>query len=93
MGDAVQYIKVTRSLRREKKKVRKFDYEMSGVKLTSVQRVKEVGGKITSSFTFSQQCNEAADKAIECLAPSRETFPLRIKTQYFNFLILQSELT
>ncbi len=41
----------------------KFDYEMRGVKLKSVQCVKDLGVKITANLKFSQQCVDAANKA------------------------------
>ncbi len=41
----------------------KFDYEMRGVKLKSVQCVKDLGIKIASNLKFSQQFIEAANKA------------------------------
>ncbi len=41
----------------------KSDYEMNGVKLDSVQCVKDLGVSIASNIKFSQQCKEAASKA------------------------------
>ncbi len=41
----------------------KFDYEMNGVKLDSVQCVKDVGISIASSLKFSRQCKDATGKA------------------------------
>ncbi len=40
----------------------KFDYETRGIKLKSVQCVKELGVKIASNLKFSQQCIDAANK-------------------------------
>ncbi len=40
----------------------KFEYEMRGVKLKSVQCVKDLGVKIASNLKFSQQCIDAANK-------------------------------
>ncbi len=42
---------------------KKFDYEMRGVKLKSVQCVKDLGVKIASNIKLSQQCIDAANKA------------------------------
>ncbi len=42
---------------------KKFDYEMRGVKLKSVQCVKDLGVKIASNLKFSKQCIDAANKA------------------------------
>ncbi len=42
---------------------KKFDYEMRGVQLKSLQCVKDVGVKIASHLKFSQQCTDAANKA------------------------------
>ncbi len=40
----------------------KYDYEMSGVKLESVQYVKDLGVTIALYLKFSQQCKDAAGK-------------------------------
>ncbi len=42
---------------------RKFDYEMRGVKLKSVQCTKDLEVKIASNLKLSQQCVDAANKA------------------------------
>ncbi len=42
---------------------KKFDYEMRGVKLKSVQCAKDLGVTIASNLKFSQQCVDAANKA------------------------------
>ncbi len=42
---------------------KKFDYEMRGVKLKSVQYIKDLGVKIASNLKFSQQCIDAANNA------------------------------
>ncbi len=42
---------------------KKFDYEIRGVKLKSVQCVKDLGVKIASNLKFSQQCVDAANIA------------------------------
>ncbi len=45
----------------------KFDYEMNGVKLESVQCVKDLGVSIASNLKFSQQAKDAGGKK-ECWA-------------------------
>ncbi len=42
---------------------KKFDYEMRGVKLKSVQCIKDLGVKIALNLKFSQQCVDASNKA------------------------------
>ncbi len=44
-------------------RTKKFDYEMRGVKLKSVQCVKDLGVKMASNLKFSQQYIDAANKA------------------------------
>ncbi len=41
----------------------KFDYQMNGTNIESVQCVKDLGVTIVSSLSFSQQCKEAAGNA------------------------------
>ncbi len=41
----------------------KNDHEMNGVKLGSVQYVKDLGVSIASNLKFSQLCKDAAGKA------------------------------
>ncbi len=41
---------------------KKFDYEMCGIKLKSVQCTKDLGVKIASNLKFSKQCVDAANK-------------------------------
>ncbi len=53
---------------------KKFDYEMNGVKLKSVQCVKDLGVKIASNLKFSQQCVDAANKANRMLGFSKRNF-------------------
>ncbi len=40
-----------------------FDYEINGVKLESVQYVKDLGTFIAQNLKFSQQCKDVAGKA------------------------------
>ncbi len=40
----------------------KFEFNVLGTKLESLQLVKALGAKIASSFKFSQQCKGAANK-------------------------------
>ncbi len=42
---------------------KKFEYELNGTKLESVQCVKDLGVTVASSLKFSQQCKDAASKA------------------------------
>ncbi len=42
---------------------KKYYYEMCGVKIKSVQCAKDLGVRIASDPKFSQQCNNAANKA------------------------------
>ncbi len=44
-------------------KNQKFDYEMNGVKLDSVQCVKDLDVSIALNLKYSQQCKDAASKA------------------------------
>ncbi len=39
-----------------------MDYEMCGVKIKSVQAVKDLGATVTSNLKFSLQCNEVVKK-------------------------------
>ncbi len=41
----------------------KYDYEMSGLKLKSIQCVKDLAVMTAPNLKFSQQCKEAADEA------------------------------
>ncbi len=52
----------------------KFDYEMNDIKLDSLQYVKDLGVSIASNLKFSQQCKDAASKALYT-----GFFPSRIK--------------
>ncbi len=53
---------------------KKFDYEMRGVKLKSVQCVKDLGVKIASNLKFLQQCIDAANKANRTLGFIKRNF-------------------
>ncbi len=44
------------------KENKKYEYEMCGVKLKSVQCAPDLGVKIAINLKFSQQCNDAANK-------------------------------
>ncbi|RUM28548.1 MAG: hypothetical protein DSY42_08205 [Aquifex sp.] len=46
----------------------KYDYEMCGVKLGSVQYVKDIGHTIAWNLKLSQQCKDAAGKANKMLS-------------------------
>ncbi len=45
------------------KKLKKIEYEMIGIKLESVQLVKDLGVSVASSLKFSQQYKDSAGKA------------------------------
>ncbi len=57
----------------------KFDYEISGTRLESVQCVKELGVPIASSLKFSQQCKDAAGKANGMLGFVNRNFSFKKK--------------
>ncbi len=58
---------------------KKNDYEMNGVKLDSVQCVKDLGVSIPSNFKFSQQCKDAASKANRMLGFIHRSFSFKNK--------------
>ena len=58
---------------------RKFDYEMNGVKLKSIQCVKDLGVTIASNLKFSQQCKDAAGKANRMLGFINRNFSFKNK--------------
>ncbi len=60
-------------------RIRKFDYEMNGTKLESVQCVKDLGVTIASGLKFSQQCKDAAGKANRMLDFTNRNFSFKIK--------------
>ncbi len=43
--------------------MQKFNYEMKGVKLDTVQCAKNLGGSIASNLKFFRKCKDAAGKA------------------------------
>ncbi len=57
----------------------KFDYEMNGVKLDSVQCVKDLGVSIASNLKFSQQCKDAANKTKRMLGFINRHFSFKNK--------------
>ncbi len=59
--------------------IRKHEYEMSEVKLESVQYVKDLGVTIASNVKFSQQCKDAAGKAYRMVGSINRIFLLRIQ--------------
>ncbi len=60
-------------------KNKKFDYEMRGVKLKSIQCVKDLAVKIASNLKFSQKCIDAANKANRMLGFIKRNFLLKNK--------------
>ena len=57
----------------------KFNYEKNGVKLESVQCIKDLGVLIASSLKFSQQCKDAAGKANRMLGFINRNFSFKNK--------------
>ncbi len=57
----------------------KFDYEMNGVKLASVQCVRDLGVSIASNLKFSRQWKDAAGKANKMLDVINRNFSFKNK--------------
>ncbi len=57
----------------------RFDYEMNGTKLESVQCVRDLDVTIASSLKFSQQCKDAASKANRMLGFMNRNFSFKNK--------------
>ncbi len=57
----------------------KFDYEMNGVKLDSVQYVKDLGVSTASNFKVSRQCKDAASKANRMMGFINSNFSFKNK--------------
>ncbi len=57
----------------------RYDYEMSGEKLERVQCVKDLGVTIAWNLKFSQQCEDAADKANRMLSFTKRNFSFKNK--------------
>ncbi len=68
----------------------KFDYEMNGVKLDSVQCFKDLGVSIELNLKFSQQCKDAASRANGLLGFINRNFSFKNKyiilTLYINLV-------
>ncbi len=58
---------------------KKCEYEMGGVKLNSVQCVKDLGVTITSNLKFSHHCKEVACKANKMLGFINRNFSFQNK--------------
>ncbi len=58
----------------------KFEYEMNGTKVESVQCVKDLGVTIASSLKFSQQCKNGTGKANRMLGFINKNFSFKNKT-------------
>ncbi len=56
---------------------KKFGYERNGVKLDSLQCVKDLGVSIASNLKFSQQCKDAAGKVNRMLGFYKQEFLLQ----------------
>ncbi len=57
----------------------KYDYEMSGEKLESVQCAKDLGVTIASNFKSSQKCKDAVGKANRMMGFIKINFSLKNK--------------
>ncbi len=57
----------------------KFDYDMNGIKLDSIQHVKDLGVSIASNLKFSQQCKEAVRKINRILGFINRNFSFKNK--------------
>ncbi len=60
-------------------KNRKMDYEMCGVKVKSVQWVKDLGVTVPFSLKCAQQCNEAVKEANRMLGLIKTNFSFKNK--------------
>ncbi len=60
-------------------KKQKFDHKMNGVKLDSVQCVKDLGVSIASNLEFFRQCKDAAGKANRMLGFINRNFSFKNK--------------
>ncbi len=58
---------------------RKMDFEMCGVKIKSVQSVKDFGVTVLSNLKFSHQCNEAVKKENRMLGSIKRNFSFKNK--------------
>ncbi len=65
----------------------KFDYEMNGTKIESVECVKDLGVTISSSLKFSQQCKEAARKDNKMLDFINSNFSFKNNDVILSFYI------
>ncbi len=70
------------------KQDKKYDYEMCGIEVKSVQRAKDLGVKIESDLNASQQCNDAANKANKMLGFIKRNFSLKNKDVMLSFTII-----
>ena len=57
----------------------KFDYELCGTQIESVQSVKDLGVTVESNLKFSKQCKEAAAKANRMLGFIKRNFTFKSK--------------
>ncbi len=69
---------------------KKFDHEMCGVRLKSVQCAKDLGVKITSNLKFAKHCKVVANKAKIMLGFIKRNFSFQNKVvilPLFNSLV------
>ncbi len=72
---------------------KKFEYEMNGTKLESVQYVKDLGVSVASSLNFSQQCKNAAGKANRMLGFINRNISFKTKDVILSLYTSLSQTT
>ncbi len=76
---------------RTRNQKKKNEYEMSGVKLESVQYVKDLGVTIASNLKFSLHCKGGACKASRMLGLTNRKFSF--KNRYYYTYVYQLSQT
>ncbi len=74
-----------------KEEIKRFDYEMRGVKLKSIQCVKDLDVKIVSNLKFSHQCIDTAIKAKRMVGFINPMEVLRVERPSAERAVLLSE--
>ncbi len=70
----------------------KNDYETRGVKIKSVQSVKDHGVTVTSNLNFFQQCNESVNKANRMMGLIKRKFSFKNNDVALLLLTVLSDL-